>query len=1055
MIKTKQFKLSKFLLGFVCLLLFPALAFGQRTITGKVTDATNNEPLIGSTVQVKGTTVGTVTDMEGTYRIEVSGGEDVLVFSYVGYESTEVEVGDRTEINISLDLSATELEDVVVIGYGTVKKSDLTGSVAVVTAEELTRTPASNFQTALQGKAPGVIVSQTSGKPGSGPAIRIRGIGSINRNSDPMYVVDGVVYGSLQSINPQDIESMQILKDASAAAIYGADGANGVVIITTKRGQSGKPKISYGSYYSINRVPRRLDLMNADQYAGFYNEVNSLAGINQLAYTDEFREWYYGPGWETGTDWQDQISQTGHIHDQYIRVSGGGENSNFSISGNYNDEKGILVNTGATRYSFRANSDFRIGEKLRIGETFNVSRRREYEGNGGFGSPNTATPLMKVYNPENKEGYEGPQIGLAWDPDGDGVTDDLDGDGVPDIIANTGGNDKPNPLAYAMIPEQNYYDNDLLGNLYLEYDIFDWLQYRISGSVSVGTDRDKEWEPSFDLGVRSQNQAELEEVYRESIELQLENQLTFKKQFGLHNVTATAVHQIRKRDGTSITGIARGFVYENLNVLDQANPDGVQIRGRENIFRQESYLGRLIYDYSNKYFLTASIRRDGVSRFGPGNRYGTFPSLSLAWKVNEDFMRNIDQINMFKLRFGWGTTGNSRIGDFGYDDFLNAATDFSTVLGMPNVVQPGVNVYSSFANPLIKWEAAEMINLGTDIYAFENKIQALIEYYWKNQDDLLVRIPASKVIGRQNNPWANIGKIQNRGLEMSLRYKNYNNPFRYSVSVNFTTVHNEVISLPTNEISGNNTRTVEGMPIGSLYGHIAERILTREDFELDDNGDLVVTDDGLYVYKHALPTNGVPEPGDLKFTDINGDGIIDDGDRTFIGKALPDYLAGINFEASWKNIDFSLFLNGMFNYQVYNRQYATLASFVSQDINHNKLVEWSENYYRLDRPTTEWVRADLGNSNENDRISTWWIEDASFLRIKDIQIGYTLPASLLNQIGFRSTRIYFSAVNPYIFTNYKGRDPENGAFSRPLHSGTDNGGFPNPRMLTFGIQVEL
>lgn len=1036
MIQNHYVKLTRLAISVLVLLLCFQVSFGQkREITGKVTDARNGEPLIGATVLVKGTTIGTVTDIQGNFTIN-AGSDDILVFSYISYESIEVPVGDRTVINLSLNESATELEDVVVIGYGTVKKEDLTGAVAVVTADELNRTPAANFQQAMQGKAAGVIVSQTSGSPGAAPSIRIRGVGSINQNPNPVYVIDGVITGSLNAINPADIESMQILKDASAAAIYGADGANGVVIINTKRGKSGETQVSYSSYYSVNRVPKKLDLMNADQYAEFYNAMNEIRGINQTAYSDEFRQFYYGEGWESGTDWQDEITQQGSTMNQYIRVSGGGENSNFSISGNYYDETGILVNTGATRYNFRANSDFRIGDRLRVGETFNVTRNVSQSSGTGFGSPNTATPLMKIYNEENKEGYEGPQIGVPWDSDGDGIDDTF--------ISNTGGNDKPNPLAYALIPQSFDYNNDLLGNLYLEYDLFDWLQYRISGSVTLGTDKSKDWRPSYDLGVRSQNQASLTENYREDIGLQLENQVTFSKKFGGHNLTATAVHQLRKSDGTNLRGIGEGFPYENLNVFDQADPEQVKVEGGISVFRMESYLGRLIYDYKSKYFLTASLRRDGVSRFGPENRWGNFPSISLAWKINEDFLQNVDQINLLKVRFGWGTTGNSAIGDFQYDNYLDPPTDFSTVLGAPNVVQPGVFIWTSFANPIIKWEAAEMINLGFDFNAFDNKIQGSAEYYWKNQDDLLVRINVSKAFGRSGNPWANIGQIQNRGLELTLSYKNYDNPFKYSITGNFTSIKNEVISLPTKEISGSNTITVEGKTIGSLYGYVAERIINEEDFD----------EEGNYLYE--VPTNGVPQPGDLKFKDLNGDGIISDLDRSIIGKALPDFLAGINFEASWKNFDFSLFLNGMFRYQVYNRQRAELYSFVSQDIDHNKSLEWAENYYGKDaQPSTDFIRADPANTNENDRISTWWLEDASFLRIKDVQVGYSLPTSLINTIGIARARVYVSAVNPYIFTKYLGRDPENGAFSSPLNSGTDGGGFPNPRMWTFGLQIDL
>ena len=475
--------------------------YAQRTVSGTVTDAGTGEGLIGATVQVKGTSQGTVTDLEGNYTIEVNSSEDVLVFSYVGYETIEQPVGDRNTINVSLQESATQLEDVVVIGYGTVKKSDLTGSVAVVSSEDLNRTPAANFQKALQGRASGVIVSSNSGAPGSGANISVRGIGSINRSGSPIFVIDGIITGNLNSINPADIESMQVLKDASAAAIYGADGANGVIIITTKRGQSGKTSVTYNSFYSINRIPKKLDLMNADQYAGFYQTLNEGAGIIEPAYTDEFRQWYYGEGWEEGTDWQEEITQPGYRHNQYIRISGGGENNNYAISGNFFDEGGIVLNTGAQRYNFRANSDFNIGDRLRVGETFNISRNVYERGGFVFNAANIVSPLMKVYNPDNKEGFEGPQIPFEFD---------YNNDDTLEVVNNTGGNDKTNPVAAASLTDDFDYVNNILGNVYLEYDLFDWLEYRVSGSITMTNSRGREWTPAYDLGVRSSGQAVLD-----------------------------------------------------------------------------------------------------------------------------------------------------------------------------------------------------------------------------------------------------------------------------------------------------------------------------------------------------------------------------------------------------------------------------------------------------------------------------------------------------------------------------------------------------------------
>ncbi len=1046
----------KALLLLVFFTLWGMQAFAQRQITGAVADASSGDPLIGATIQVKGTTHGTVTDLDGNYSISVDGPESVLVFSYVGYDSKEETVGDRSIVNVSLSEQATQLQDVVVIGYGTVKKNDLTGSVAVVSSEDLNRIPASTFSKALQGRAAGVIVSNTSGRPGAGVSINVRGVGSITQNPNPIYVIDGVITSNLSAINPSDIESLQVLKDASATAIYGSDGANGVVIITTKRGQSGKTQVHYDDYFSMSLVPKKFDVMNADQYAAFYEPL--VTGTDKIPYTDAFRQAYYGDGWNTGSDWQDLITRTGKTQNHYLRVSGGGENSNFSISANYLDEQGIILKTGAKRYNIRANSDFNIGDHLQMGETFNLSRRVVQDGDGNFNAANIAAPTMRIYDDSNLGGFAGPQQDFGFDVNGDGVID------ATEHFASTGKSDRSNPLAEASYRDNFSYNNGVMVNLYAKYSPWEWLTYRISPSVELNNNHSDNWLPAYEMGVRSNARASLTDNYSEFIGLMLENQLTFNKSFGDHNLTATAVYQVRKNDGSSISGTGYGFSHPNLPVLSQSEEADRVLNGyRNSPFRQLSYLGRLIYGYQDKILFTGSIRRDGVSRFGPSNRWGTFPSASLAYKLSEDFLQNVDQINMLKLRVGWGSTGNSAIGDFNYDDFLSGTDAFGPVFGRPQTLVPATYIFYSFANPLIKWEAAKMWNFGIDLNALNNKIQLTAEYYIKNQDDLLVHVPVSIAFGRSGDgsePWANAGKNQNRGFEFTGTWKDYSGAFKYSVSANFTTIKNEVISLPQPQIYGPSGRniTLVGNSIGSLYGRVAEGILQPGDFEQDENGNLVTDAAGHYTLLGPKQEAGTA-PGDLKYRDLNKDGIINDLDRTIIGKAVPDFIYGFNFECSYKDFDFSFFLNGMQNFDVYNLQRVGLATFTNQDIGNNKLVDFTNNYYTIENPSGEYLRIDPNDQNHNSYESTWWVENASFLRVRDVQLGYNLPQKLLGSVGISRLRVYGSAENPFLITKYKGRDPENGAIGSgsegSLEPGTDAGGYPNPKVFSLGLQVDF
>ncbi|MGM0377585.1 MAG: SusC/RagA family TonB-linked outer membrane protein, partial [Bacteroidota bacterium] len=480
----------KLLLLLAATMLQGAVLHAQQTVTGSVTEASSGEQLTGATVILKGTTTGTVTNADGNYSLSVPSLQDTLVFSFVGYETQEVPIDGRTEININLQESEVMLSETVVIGYGTVQKSDLTGSVAVVSSEELNRIPASNFTRALQGRASGVMVSQ-SGSPGSSAQIRVRGIGSINQNPNPIYVIDGVITGGLGNVNPTDIETVQVLKDASAAAIYGADGANGVVIITTKRGKQGAPKVSLSSYVSINRVPDQFEVMNANEYSDFYSnllEENNVAV--PTAYTDHFRQWYYGEGWQEGTQWQEEVVRTGLAQNHYVRFSGGGEGSNYSISLNNSDEKGILLASSAKRYSLRVNSDFEIGKYIKIGESISLRRNISQNPTTYQGNPWQVTlitsPLMRMYNENNKGGFEGPQVSYEY----------TNPDGETEIVSNTGYNDKPNPRGPMEIGDNYSYNNNVLASLYMEIKPLKWLTYKLTPAVEGSFNRSKFWFPA-------------------------------------------------------------------------------------------------------------------------------------------------------------------------------------------------------------------------------------------------------------------------------------------------------------------------------------------------------------------------------------------------------------------------------------------------------------------------------------------------------------------------------------------------------------------------------
>jgi len=1032
----------------------PKRSIQQVAVSGKVTDK-DGIPLPGVNVMVEGTGDGTITDLDGKFTITVSQPNVTLVVSFIGYTTQKIALAGSTTVEVRLVEDMQKIDEVVVIGYGTVKKSDLTGSVAVVTTKELTRYPSSSAAQALQGLAPGVLVTE-SGRPGGGATIRVRGVGSINQGSDPIYILDGVQVGSISGILPSDIESMQVLKDASATAIYGANGSNGVVIITTKRGKSGKPQVNFNSFVGYNLAPKQYDMMDADQYAAFYTTLRGA----KPEYEQAFREKYYGAGWQQGTNWQDQMFHNGLNQNHHLSISGGGESSNYSISLGYVKDDGTVIKSNAERYSIRVNSDFTLGKHVKMGESFSM--------NYGIGeSPITvqssiwelnASPLMKIYNPNYKGGYETYQANYWEDENGNLVQGRLPDGYTGPVYSNTLGNDKPNPFAAPSMGENKSYSLGARANVYMQIDFTDWLMYKITPAAEINNNRSKSWLPSFE-GNRSPGAASLTESYGEGVSLDLEQQVVIKKKFNdVHNIQATAVYHLRAGQYNSMGATVNGFDFEQLNTISNGGTASKSINGYTSESRMRSYLGRVMYDYKGKYFATASYRSDGVDVFAPGFKRGDFYSASVAWKINEDFFTNVRQIDALKLRFGWGQTGNSNIGGgFQYLDKISEATQFSPVFGDDQHIARAQYVFYGFGSKEIHWEAAEMLNFGVDFSLFNTKIQGSAEYYIKNNKDLLVAIPISAAFGRQDgNPWFNTGDIQNRGVELSLAWRSNVGAFNYGISSSFTTIKNDVKYLPVTDITSGNNRTVVGHSIGALYGRVSEGVIQLDEtnYTKGEDGKWQQDGEGNYTgYKHATHIGNTPQPGDIRYKDLNGDGDVNDLDRTIIGKTIPSFTYSLGFDCSYKNFDFNLFLFGVADYDIYNQQRAVLSSMNSQDMDHNKLNDFVENHWTLENPSTEYVRVDPANKNVNDQMSSFWIEDGSFLRIKDIQLGYTLPKSTSTRFGIANLRIYVNASNLFCFTAYKGRDPEGFMSGNPLNSGTDGGDYTIPRSFTGGIQI--
>ncbi|OIP83576.1 MAG: hypothetical protein AUK44_04810 [Porphyromonadaceae bacterium CG2_30_38_12] len=1015
------------------LFLFGFVAFSaaqNRIITGNVKDAVSKEDLIGATVQsLISSSKGTITDIDGNFTLTLAPTETELVVSYVGYEKKTVNVKGLTKVDITLAPLTKLIDEVVVIGYGTQRKSDITGAVSVVDTKDIMRANASSFDKALQGKAAGVMVTQNSGQPGENSSIRIRGIGSISKSSDPLYVIDGLITNasSLNSINPADIESLQVLKDASSASIYGAQGANGVILVTTKKGEKGKAKLNFSHYTGISEVPNYFDVMNGDEYAG----LMSKAWANEIAknpeQSDAFKKVY--DAYLTDPNRQSVnmprlLTQTGLKQDFSLSATGGGDNSRFAFSGNYYDEKGTMINTNFKRYSLRLNSEFDINKRWKIGETFSFSRIEDRKtsqlGGNLWQSAVITSPIMHLYEPDNLGGFGGPDQTI------------------------TGANDKSNPFAEQSLNKNTSQNNRVNGSVYSQYEFIKGLTYKFNLGFEYSNSYGNLWAPAYFLGPygnRNNPTSTLTERNTLSQSYIVSNVLNYIFTVGEdHNFNIMAGHEAVNASYNYTSATGSNFVSDAINVMSQAQTTNA-IAGEITEHRTLSYFGRFMYDYKGKYLFTSSIRRDGSSRFGALSRIGYFPSFAFAYKVNEDFLKEVRQLDLFKVRVGWGKTGNENIGDYGFADYIQGPRESRYVFGTDQHTVYGGTILRSFGNEAIRWEAAQMTNFGLDINAFKNSIQFTAEYYYKKQDDMLVKIDLPRVFGRQNpdaNPWVNIGQIDNKGFEFNLVYKKTIGDLYYSASANLTTINNKVVYLPNHiPIYGSSTITAENHAIGSFYGYIFDGIFQS------------TTD-----VANSPSQTGNPQPGDMKYRDLNQDGAITELDRTIIGKPTPDYIYGFNFEVNYKNFDFNANFQGVQGVEIFNAVRQSIGLGTDGSGHDNNRLRSVQNYWSPTNPTNSQTRLGVSDAANNTRTSTFFIEDGAYLRLKSIQLGYNFPAAVNKFVGIKKSRVYVSGNNLLTLTKYSGIDPEISSWN-PLGSNIDWGAYPVPKSYMAGIVIDF
>lgn len=1022
--------------GFVCTNANAQNQAETIQVSGQVLDD-SGEPIPGATITVSGTSAGTITDLDGRYSISVSE-NSILVFSYIGYQTARQNVGNRSVLDITMQTDSKSLEEVVVIGYGTQQRRDITGAVGQVKGDELMNLPVAGIDRALQGRAAGVTIAANSGSPGSGTTMRIRGTSSIYGNNDPLFVVDGVplgenVGGIEQIVNPADVESIEILKDASAAAIYGSRGANGVVLITTRKGQSGAPKIFFNSFYGVKNAWRRPELANATEFARVHLLAHENGGTNPIpAIANASPE-----SWGRGTDWWDEVTQMGVIQNYDFSMMGGTDRLRYSTSLAYFSDKGYIKTSEFDRLTFRINTEYDLSKRVKFGNNLSIihNNRRAINENDGEGSGVIASvyqkdPISPVFKSREQLEMEA-------------INEGIDINNPFNIYAQSLFTNRNNVVGRLSRNNGRSSELRMLGNVYAEVQLLDGLTFRSDLGLHLRYNDFRSFSPQYWIGPNDRlDESAVNRSYARNSDVVFANTLNYQKTFNKHSIGAVAGVTSEQFFFETMTG-QRFNTPTNDPSLWYLNAGSVlgNVTGTAEKNTLLSYLGRVNYAFDEKYLLTVSLRADGSSRFADGNKWGYFPSLSAGWRISDEAFFEPLTRNLFsevKIRGGWGQIGNQRIVNNAFISLLTGNDRDRYAFGPDETMFPALRP-NNVGNPNIQWETVEQFNIGFDAVMFDGKLDFTADYFIKDTKNNLLLLPQPLYAG-DLTPWANAGQIRNTGLELALGYRNYDRALKYSINGNISFLDNRVISLASGEpISGGNTRagassrTAVGHPIGAFFGWVT---------------------DGIFQNEEEVAAGNQPNarPGDFRFKDLNGDGQITDDDRTFIGNPHPNMIFGANIILEYKNFDLNLFFQGQTGNDVF--MYEKYFSWVG-DGSYNTIRGLEDMAWRGEGTSNTQPIISSSTANNNFRVSDWYLSDGSYLRLKNLQLGYRLPRNLLERYGVAGIKIWIGGENLLTFTNFEGLDPEVGVNHGTLSSGMNMYVYPVARTYMAGLMVNF
>lgn len=1039
---------------FLCFFLIPGFSQPKAiTITGKITDETG-KPLPGASILVKSSKTGTISNQDGAYSIAAEE-NSVLVFSSISYESQEIPVSTQSVIDVAMQASNKTLSEVVVVGYGTQSKRAITGAVASVGFNEFKDRSFSNVTQSLAGKIAGVNITQSQGAPGVAPIIRIRGISSITAGTNPLFVVDGVPLENfnLNLINPQDIESVDVLKDASSAAIYGSRGASGVILITTKLGKPGKTNISAGYEYGTQQVIRKVNMMNAQQWISYYNDAHNNAWVdlnptvNKATDPNSARPVTYRipddfitnpQQFGNGTDWQNVMFRVAPSHNAQLSVSGGTEKTQFLFSGAYLDQQAILDQNYYKRLAIRSNIKHKLSDRftigLNLGATTIFDRTDGTQGKSDVVSlALQSDPIFPVFNENGNLGYRDPNS--VWNKY------------LPYNDLNLW-----HPYSLTRYIDKQNKSFNTLGTAFGEYYITDNLKFRSSISGNLFNTRYNSYRfKNQGYGYSSLLAAEGNSQTSYSLNWLTENTLTYDNRFGDHNLNVLAGYSVQKQRDEFASLTSGSFPNDLVETLNAGVvTSGSTLATEWSII---SYLARAQYNFQNKYFLTAAIRRDGSSRFGTATRWGYFPSVSAGWLISDEkFMQNLKAVNLLKVRASYGVAGNNQIPNYGSISLLGTSnyasgTNLASGLAIGNI-----------ANTNLKWERTNQLNIGLDLRLFNDRIGVSAEFYNSITKDMLLNVPIPDISGFSNQ-LTNIGQMQNRGIELNLNTKNVVGKFTWTTDFNISRNRNKVLQLGNGNAPIIYTdflvavKTEVGQPISNFYGYQTDGIFQNQ------------------AAIDAAPHYSTTKPGDPIIRDVNGDGKITADDRTTLGNYQPNFIAGLTNNFSFKGFDVSFMFQGSFGGKIVNQSYR-YSGFWN---NGRNMYAFVDNRWRSEANPGDGIhpRATLNLTGLQDQFTSLWVEDASFVRLKNIRVSYTLPSSLLAKTPFKTTRVYVNADNAYLWSKYSNYDPENTTYNATSYSGGSNGlnasgnapngafigvdygSYPIPRVITIGLKTDF